>query len=961
MIERKAVLLGERQGSNQIMSARIRFLRRQLASFSRVIPHALLLAMIFAFLLAPNIAFAAVNIDFQDVPFNTTAEAINIPGVTFSGGTPGQWLVIDMGVDPYLDPTILTGHALVTPFSDTDPISTLTVDFVPLQGSVRFGWVNIASDTLMVELFNGGVSVFTHSYTGTLNQGYFDNTGLSIYEGTVNITSVTFDRMVLDYGQVASNRGLLDNLITTDAPGAGPTISIEDANATPEGDSGTTQVTFNVTLSEISASTVTVQWATADDSATAADNDYETASGTVTFIPGDTSETISVTVNGDTKLENNETFFVNLTNAANASIFDDQAAGTITNDDTEPTISIGDMSTAENNTGTTTNVNFTVTLSAVSGLTTTVQWATADNTATAADDDYETAGGTVTFDPGDLSKSVPVQVNGDAKFEANEQFFVNLTNATNATMEDNQAVGAITNDDAMPTISIGDATVTEGDSGTTDATFTITLSSASGLTASVDWATGDDSATAADNDYETAGDTVTFMPGDVSKTVTVEVNGDAKVEENETFFVDLADPTNATIADGHGVGTINNDDTALITIEPESMLEGNIGISNLSFTIKLSTISDFTITADWTTADDSATAADNDYETAGDTVTFQPGETSKIINVPVNGDTKFEADEQFFINLTNATNATISDPQVKGTITNDDAAPTISIGNATVTEGDSGTTDATFTISLSPASGVTATVDWATGDDSATTADGDYDVNGGTVTFAPGEITKTVPVTVHGDVTTEANERFFVNLTNPTNATLGDAQGDGTITNDDHAPVFTSALPPNGSVGTSYNHTFTAIGTPAPTFTLIGTLPAGLVWNGVNRISGVPLVGGTSETITVTATNGFMPEATQTFTITIVSFFNAVPSLNYFLTATPTLTWNRITGATEYRVEVYDNSALSGTPVFVYTGSANETVVNPLTPLTDGVYYWRVRTETPTGAWSPKQQFTLNG
>ena len=113
-------------------------------------------------------------------------------------------------------------------------------------------------------------------------------------------------------------------------------------------------------------------------------------------------------INGDTLNEPDESFLVQLSNAAAASILDGQGIGTITNDDPLPSLSIGDTNLAEGNSGSS-NASFTVSLSAVSGRTVTVQYATADGTANAGSD-YQTAGGTVTFNSGDTSKTITVPV-----------------------------------------------------------------------------------------------------------------------------------------------------------------------------------------------------------------------------------------------------------------------------------------------------------------------------------------------------------------------------------------------------------------------------------------------------------------------------------------------------------------------------------------------------------------------
>ena len=349
-----------------------------------------------------------------------------------------------------------------------------------------------------------------------------------------------------------------------------PTLSIADKTIV-EGNAGVTNFVFTVTLTGAQnwCSPVTVNYATADGTATAG-SDYTATSGTLTFAPPHASnsvtQTITVPVTGDTVFEPNETFFVNLNGATNATISDAQGQGTINNDEAQPTIAINDVTLAEGNAGTTA-FTFTVNLSRPSYQTITVSAASANGTATVADSDYAAlAATTITFTPGDISKTVTVNVTGDMKFETNETFFVNLSSPTNATIADNQGLGTITNDDAQPTIAINDVTRTEGNSGTTAFTFTVSLSAASGVTTTVNAASANGTATLTDSDYAAlAATTITFNPGETSKTVTVNVNGDVMVEGNETFFVNLTTPTNATILDAQGVGTITNDDVPPFT------------------------------------------------------------------------------------------------------------------------------------------------------------------------------------------------------------------------------------------------------------------------------------------------------------------------------------------------------------------------------------------------------------
>ena len=149
-------------------------------------------------------------------------------------------------------------------------------------------------------------------------------------------------------------------------------------------------MTFTVTLSAADTHPVVVDYTTANGTAIAG-SDYVATSGTLTFNPGETSKTLSVTKNGDIAFEANETFFLDLTNPVNANLLQARGTGTISNDDSPPSISINDVSQAEGNAGTT-SFTFTVTLSAASGLPATVNYATANGTASSASDYQSTSG-----------------------------------------------------------------------------------------------------------------------------------------------------------------------------------------------------------------------------------------------------------------------------------------------------------------------------------------------------------------------------------------------------------------------------------------------------------------------------------------------------------------------------------------------------------------------------------------
>ena len=231
------------------------------------------------------------------------------------------------------------------------------------------------------------------------------------------------------------------------------------------------------------------------------------------------------------------------------------------------------------------------------------------------------------------------------------------------------------NDDVVPTLSIGDVSVTEGNSGTITATFPVTLSAAATSAVTVTYATANGTATAG-SDYAATGGTLTFPAGTTTQSIGVTVNGDTTVEPNETFTVTLTSPSGATLVRATATGTIVNDDTAplpTLSIADVSVTEGNSGTKNATFVVTLSAAATGTVTANYATANGTATAG-SDYVAASGTFTFTAGQTSKSINVVVNGDTTVEPNETFTVNLSSATGATITRAQGAGTIQNDDGA-----------------------------------------------------------------------------------------------------------------------------------------------------------------------------------------------------------------------------------------------------------------------------------------------
>ncbi len=433
-------------------------------------------------------------------------------------------------------------------------------------------------------------------------------------------------------------------------------LSISDVSIV-EGNSGTKNalVTVSVTGPDKSGG-VSVSYSTASGSAQSG-SDYQAVSGTLTFAKNVTSKTIQVPIYGDTTLESDETFFVNLRNPKKATIADGQGVVTIRNDDTS--ISIDNVWLAEGNSGTT-SFNFTVNLSQAINQAMTVSYATANDTAVAGSD-YVAKTGTLTIPAGQTSGTITILVNGDQISEPDELFYVNLSNPSVGTIIDGQGFGYIYDDE--PHIYVSDAFVAEGNTGTTTLNFTVSLTSSSNAPVTVHFATSDMLATAGE-DYVATSGSVTFAPGETSQTITVQVNGDVNMEADENFLINLDNPTNARLDVTQASVTIQSDDNAVLHIdsywdyEPDPYYGGS---TIFYFTVWLSAPATETVTVDFSTVDGSAFAG-YDYEATWGRLTFEPGQMSQTITVAVLSDWEYDPDEIFYVALSILSSNTVLQP-----------------------------------------------------------------------------------------------------------------------------------------------------------------------------------------------------------------------------------------------------------------------------------------------------------
>ncbi|MCG8460776.1 MAG: hypothetical protein MI919_31210, partial [Holophagales bacterium] len=530
-----------------------------------------------------------------------------------------------------------------------------------------------------------------------------------------------------------------------DACESAASIAIDNVTLA-EGESGTTLFTFTVTLSGSLAGGFTVGYSTQDQTATTANADYIAASGTLTFSGTDGEQrTLVVSVEGDARVEDDEAFLVVLGTPSSAAVTvdDDTGLGTIFNDDTAA-LSIDDPSILEGDGGMS-GLTFTVTSTSQVDGGFRVDFGSSDFTATAADADYEPATGSLTFAGADgEQQTITVQVLGDTTVEADEQFRVQLINPSRPgiTIPDGTGFGRIRNDDTA-TLVVGDLSRAETDTGTNRFEFTATLTGGVAGGFSTPFATADGTASAADGDYAAASGTLSFSGIDgETRSILVDVNGDAALETDETFTVELGAPSNPAVMTVDGLGTIVNDDAASVSIDDVSQVETDAA-TTFRLTVALAGEVAGGFTLPFATADGTATVADGDYGAASGSLSFAgtDGET-RSIDVAVAGDTVVEADETFTVELgaPSVAGLTVGDANGSGTIgsgtiLNDDDA-TLAIGDVVQDETDSGTSVFEFEVTLSDAVAGGFTLPYSTSDGTATVADGDYAAASGTSSFA---------------------------------------------------------------------------------------------------------------------------------------------------------------------------------------------------------------------------------
>ena len=732
-------------------------------------------------------------------------------------------------------------------------------------------------------------------------------------------------------------------------------LSISNPSIT-EGDSGVKQLVFDVTLSNPVELGVTVDYTTADGTATTANSDYTSTAGTLNFV-GTAAEvqTISVPINGDEIVELDESFSVNLSNARingeinsfiGISDTEGVGTGTITNDD-DAVISISGFTVDES----TSSANFTITMDKVVQDAFTIDFATSDNTALDGNDYTEvikTGGTALSFGAANaLSQTVSVSILDGSIVEPIESFYGKVSNKVDAKNQSviffgggasTQAEGIITDND-VATLAINDMSVAES-AGT--ATFTVTLSGTVQNDFTLNYSTADNTAELT-SDYNAISITELTFGGlnNNVQTFTVDIIENSIAEASETYYINLSDlninsQSGVSISDNQGLGTITDNDIVNLVLNGFIVTETD-GSQVQNFFVSRDIASQSPIALLFSTIENTAKNASDFTAQTNAAITLIANSTANT-NIPTTilGDAIAEPTEDFSgtisLNGVNGQQVNITTASTTSTI-NDNDVMQVTLEDKTVTETD-GTQSVNYVVSTNIEAEKDIVLEFKTSDGTAITTS-DYTGQANTVVTIPaGSKSVNIPVNVLGDVILEPQEVFngAITLTNNNSqqVTIADANAVYTIDDNDAASIaiadvsvaeniagglatFTVIL--TGNIQDEFSVDYTASDNASALDGSDYTLSSGTLTFPAGSVSG------TTKTFTVAITDDNIVEPTETYTVTLSGITGGLATISDG-TAVGTITDNEAASVAINDVSVAENVA-AGEAVFTVTLTGN--------------------------------------
>jgi acetyl esterase/lipase len=644
------------------------------------------------------------------------------------------------------------------------------VDYTPTTGTVVFG-PNEFAKSISIPILDDQIAELTESFFVVFNQVAGATYG---YPTTCQV-----------------------NIVDNDAAPVNAAIDFVGHNYQVGEADGT--VRLSVGRSGDLSATSTVHYATSESSyydTARGGLDYTPVEGTLTFAPGETVKTFDVAILQDSIDEPQEAFSVVLSQYTNAyaGMFTTAAVAIVDDDPTPPPppAPIFNFSAATYNVNENAGAVIVqlVRSGSTSGTDTLSYVAPSPYSYGSATEgqDFFAVSGLLTFAPGETAKSISIPILDDALPEPAESFTVSTYNVNTSYPALTSAQVVIADDDPIGTITLTPQQVTVNESAGS-ATINVYRSGVTTGTVTLSYATSNyyySSPPTPGVDYVATSGVLTFLPGETAKAVTVQILEDTTHESSETFNVNFAVLSgNATIASNQqapAITILDNDPIPTLTISSPRVVEGNSGVTAAVFTLRLSSPMSESAQYSLYFSDGTAKVIADYLPGSSSSITFGPGEISKDLLVSIVGDTVPEGDESFRLNAQQNYYPYSLTATGTCTIVDDDYA--FSVDDAVVSEGNSGSAEAVITVKLSGALGMPASVDYTTVGGTASPGL-DYETTSGTLTFAPGETSKTVSVPIFGDSDPETDEDFGIRLSNPAGAPLLRGAASIRILNDD--------------------------------------------------------------------------------------------------------------------------------------------------------------------------------
>ncbi len=561
-------------------------------------------------------------------------------------------------------------------------------------------------------------------------------------------------------------------------PCATPTVGFAAASAIVAENVAGGTLNLPVALSEPAGQIITVTYAAISGTATV--SDYTLVGGNLVFNPGETSKLIAVGIVNDLLDEIDESFTVTLSSPIYATLaVTSSVVVTITDDDPMPQVQFSAANYTVPEPAVDSSTNVTVTLSAASSLPITASYTISAGTATDGSD-FTASNGVLTFAPGSVTQTIAIPILSDLLDEIDETINLALgtTSATVLPGAITTATLTILDDDAPPTVQFSQAETAVGEADS-QVTLTVTLSSPSGKTISVDATVVAGTATAG-VDYTGVGEVQVFAPGETSQTLQFTIINDNLDETDETFAVTLSNPINTVLGTpiSNTVTIVDNDPPPVVAFRAVSYAV-NEGTSEAVIEVELNAPSGLPVSVSYATSPGSAQAA-VDYITTVGVLTIPPGATIGSFVVPILDDTAVEENETINLQLSSPVNATLGNANSILTIFDDDEGPLVYFSSASYIASESDGS-ATITVVLSEPAPNALQVSYAVSGDP---------IPPGVLAFNLGELSKSFTIPIIDDTVADGDQLFTLTLTNPQGARLGaTSQATLTILDNDITPT----------------------------------------------------------------------------------------------------------------------------------------------------------------------------